>query len=125
MIDYCMYDGLRALAVFTYECIVIFRMISLSKFLHKTIVFGLLRASFTKFYNLITTGRLMNRLSKDIYQIDLLIPSDINLLLNNFGNIVYSLILTMMICTISTIPIAIFYFFLSIFLAFYFMKAKR
>jgi ABC-type multidrug transport system fused ATPase/permease subunit len=40
--------------------------IRLSKNLHHKIVDNLLKASFPKFYNLIMTGRLMNRLSNDI-----------------------------------------------------------
>lgn len=45
-----------------------------SKKLHRYIVNNLLRASFPKFYNVIMTGRLMNRLSKDIYNVDYFIP---------------------------------------------------
>lgn len=49
---------------------VIILMMLLSSKLHASVVFTLLRASFAKFYNVITTGRIMNRLSKDIYEID-------------------------------------------------------
>jgi ABC-type multidrug transport system fused ATPase/permease subunit len=48
-----------------------------SKTLHKKIMNSLLNASFTKFYNTILIGRLMNRLSKDVYNIDLLFPNEV------------------------------------------------
>ena len=40
-----------------------------SKFIHSAVIANLLKASYTKFYNTILIGRLMNRLSKDIYNI--------------------------------------------------------
>ena len=40
-----------------------------SKFIHSAVISNLLKASYTKFYNTILIGRLMNRLSKDIYNI--------------------------------------------------------
>ena len=40
-----------------------------SKFIHKAVICNLLKASYIKFYNTILIGRLMNRLSKDIYNI--------------------------------------------------------
>ena len=41
------------------------------------IVFNLLNASFPDFFNKVLTGRLMNRLTKDIYNIDKEIPNKI------------------------------------------------
>jgi ABC-type multidrug transport system fused ATPase/permease subunit len=51
--------------------------IRLSRNLHADIVGKLLKASFPKFYNVVMTGRLMNRLSKDIYNIDLLMVNEL------------------------------------------------
>lgn len=51
--------------------------INSSKLLHSKIVSNLLRASFPKFYNIVLTGRLMNRLSKDVYYIDSIMPSNL------------------------------------------------
>lgn len=48
-----------------------------SKMIHNNVIKSLLNASYTKFYNTILIGRLMNRLSKDIYNIDLLFPSEV------------------------------------------------
>lgn len=46
----------------------------MSKYLHQVITHNLLRASFPMFYNVILTGRIMNRLSKDIYNVDKELP---------------------------------------------------
>lgn len=51
------------------------RGLKTSKLIHKNVFFRLMRASVTRFYNTILIGRLMNRLSKDIYNIDLLFPN--------------------------------------------------
>ena len=48
-----------------------------SKAIHDNMMNSLLRASYTKFYNTILIGRLMNRLSKDVYNIDLLFPNEV------------------------------------------------
>ncbi|EAR99950.2 ABC transporter C family protein (macronuclear) [Tetrahymena thermophila SB210] len=125
MMLYCLYDSLRLVSILFYEQFIIFRMVSLSRLLHKSIVYKLLRASFTKFYNLITTGRLINRLSKDIYEIDMQIPKDFATVLNNFATIIVSGVTVIMLCNIKTMAIAIFYIFLAIFIAYYFITAKR
>lgn len=51
--------------------------LSTSRKIHNSVIHSLLNASYTKFYNTILIGRLMNRLSKDIYNIDLLFPNEI------------------------------------------------
>jgi ABC-type multidrug transport system fused ATPase/permease subunit len=51
--------------------------LSTSKLIHSNVMASLLNASYTKFYNTILIGRLMNRLSKDIYNIDLLFPNEV------------------------------------------------
>ncbi|KAL4462574.1 hypothetical protein ABPG74_000404 [Tetrahymena malaccensis] len=125
MMLYCLFDTLRVICIFTYETFVVLRMISLSRCLHKSIVFNLLRASFTKFYNLITTGRLMNRLSKDIYEVDTIIPYDFNQLIFQVGMVVVSSAATIIICEFKIASIAIAYFFISLTLSYFFLTAKR
>ncbi|KAL4462575.1 hypothetical protein ABPG74_000405 [Tetrahymena malaccensis] len=125
MMLYCLYDSLRLVSILFYEQFIIFRMVSLSRFLHKSIVYKLLRASFTKFYNLITSGRLINRLSKDIYEIDMQIPKDSATVLNNFASIIVSGVTAIILCNIKTMAIAIVYIFIAIFIAYYFITAKR
>ncbi|KAL4462576.1 hypothetical protein ABPG74_000406 [Tetrahymena malaccensis] len=125
MMFYCLYNAVKIVSIFIYEIFIVLRMVSLSRFLHNTIVYSLLRASFTKFYNLITTGRLMNRLSKDIYEIDMLIPKDIQIFTNLVGTIVVSTITTLTLCNIKTISISIIYLFISVLFTYYFITAKR
>lgn len=45
---------------------------------------SLIKASFPKFYNCIMTGRLMNRLSKDIFNVDTLMFSFLQSSINMF-----------------------------------------
>ncbi|EAR99949.2 ABC transporter family protein (macronuclear) [Tetrahymena thermophila SB210] len=125
MMLYCLFDTLRVISIFIYETFVVLRMLSLSRFLHKSIVFNLLRASFTKFYNLITTGRLMNRLSKDIYEVDTIIPYDFNQLINQVGMVVVSGASTIIICQFKIASIAIVYFFIALLISYFFLTAKR
>ncbi|KAL4479825.1 hypothetical protein ABPG74_020341 [Tetrahymena malaccensis] len=125
IITYCILDIMRCVSILLYEYLIVFRMISLSGYLHKSTVFLLLRASFTKFYNLITTGRIMNRLSKDIYQVDLLIPQDLQSIFNIFGSIINSFTLTVMICPPKIIPVSIISFLLCGFISYYFLLSKR
>ena len=42
--------------------------------LHFNIIFRVLRGSFPKFFNVVTNGRLINRLSSDIYTVDSDLP---------------------------------------------------
>ncbi|KAL4462573.1 hypothetical protein ABPG74_000403 [Tetrahymena malaccensis] len=125
MMGYCALNTLCLLLVMSFELYIVVKMANLSKQLHKSIVFELLRASFTKFYNLITSGRIMNRLSKDIYQVDMQVTQDISSNYYNIGGLLFSIITTFIICNISTIPIGICYIILAIFIAFIFLKAKR
>lgn len=67
----------------------------------------------------------MNRLSKDIYEVDILLPKDIFEILFQIGLIIVSAIATALICNLKTVPIVFVYFFLSIFLTFFFLNAKR
>ncbi|KAL4509416.1 hypothetical protein ABPG72_018347 [Tetrahymena utriculariae] len=125
IITYCILDIIRCVSILLYEYLIVFRMISLSRYLHKSTVFLLLRASFTKFYNLITTGRIMNRLSKDIYQVDLLLPQDLQSIFNIIGSIINTFTLTIMICPPKIIPVSIISFLLCGFISYYFLLSKR
>ena len=100
-------------------------MAGLSRCLHKSIVFKLLRASFTKFYNLITCGRLMNRLSKDIYEIDTLLFIDLSFLLNYSGGLIAMSIMFFFCFSLRATPIGVAYIIFSVVISVYFLKAKR
>ncbi|EAR90721.2 ABC transporter C family protein (macronuclear) [Tetrahymena thermophila SB210] len=122
---FCMYEFIKLIIIFAYESLFVFTMIYLSKFLHNTTVYKLLKASFTKFYNIVTTGRLMNRLSKDIYEIDIFIQQDLKTIMINIALLIVSFTICCYIGNIKVIPIVIVYLFIGIYLAFYFIKAKR
>ena len=53
--------------------------------MHHKISHNLLRGSFPNFYNKIMTGRLMNRLSNDIYYIDSLLADSVNSIISGIG----------------------------------------
>ena len=68
------------------EIYTIFLFINMSKNLYKRITHNLLRASFPKFYNVVLTGRITNRLSIDIYSIDKMLP---DLIMANYDVIIF------------------------------------
>jgi ABC-type multidrug transport system fused ATPase/permease subunit len=70
----------------------IFSQIFLSREIHLKISHNLLRASFPNFYNKIMTGRLMNRLSNDIYYIDSLLADSVNLIVAGIVSVFQSLV---------------------------------
>jgi len=49
---------------------VVMAIVRLGRFLHKRVLKSLLYASLTQFYNRVPIGRILNRLSKDLRQID-------------------------------------------------------
>ena len=59
---------------------------NMSKNLYKIITHNLLRASFPKFYNVVLTGRITNRLSIDIFSIDKMLP---DLIIANYDIIIF------------------------------------
>jgi len=74
MLSFCLVILLAYVIISIMQSYIYFMGIIMSKRIHKKIIERLLLASFTKFYNMIMTGRLMNRLSKDIFTIDVNIP---------------------------------------------------
>ena len=64
----------------------IFLFRNMSKNLYKIITHNLLRASFPKFYNVVLTGRITNRLSIDIFSIDKMLP---DLIIANYDIIIF------------------------------------
>jgi len=67
----------------------------------------------------------MNRLSKDIYEIDTLIFSDISDNFNNFGSLIIMGVLCGLCFNIKAIPIAVVYIVFAILVSYYFLKSKR
>ena len=79
---YCLFKILTKIVMVFVYCLIYFMGVVDSKKIHKNIVDKLIKASFPKFYNVVMTGRLMNRLSKDIYNVDRYLPET---LLQGFG----------------------------------------
>ena len=61
--------------------------------LHYDIIFRILRGSFPKFFNVVTNGRLINRLSLDIYSVDINLPWAIDNLITSFLTFLATLII--------------------------------
>ncbi|CAK61787.1 unnamed protein product (macronuclear) [Paramecium tetraurelia] len=81
--------------------------IKTSSVVHKNIFASLMKASFTQFYNQILIGRLMNRLSKDIYNIDMLFPNQIYNLSIQFTNLIMPLITSLIFLNYIAYPIVL------------------
>ncbi|CAD8094456.1 unnamed protein product [Paramecium primaurelia] len=81
--------------------------IKTSSIIHKNIFISLMKASFTQFYNQILIGRLMNRLSKDIYNIDMLFPNQIYNLSIQFTNLIMPLITSLIFLNYIAYPIVL------------------
>ncbi|CAD8123428.1 unnamed protein product [Paramecium sonneborni] len=81
--------------------------IKTSSIIHKNIFASLMKASFTQFYNQILIGRLMNRLSKDIYNIDMLFPNQIYNLSIQFTNLIMPLITSLIFLNYIAYPIVL------------------
>ncbi|CAD8126347.1 unnamed protein product [Paramecium sonneborni] len=78
-----------------------------SKLIHDNVINSLLNASYTKFYNTILIGRLMNRLSKDIYNIDLLFPNEIQNLTFQVTTLLLPLFSCFLYLNIAALPLLI------------------
>ena len=76
--EFCYWLGASYLTSLLGSLQIVFMAIRNSHLLHFQIIKKLLHASFPRFYNLILTGRLMNRLSKDIYYVDYYLPQYLN-----------------------------------------------
>lgn len=59
-----------------------------SREIHAFMADKLLRASFTQYFNKIVSGRILNRLSKDIYIVDYSIPSQLLTIFTSFLSLV-------------------------------------
>ena len=74
IIIYCFFVFVFSLIGFCRSIIFAFLSRRMSVKLHYDIIFRILRGSFPKFFNVVTNGRLINRLSSDIYMVDGVLP---------------------------------------------------
>ncbi|CAD8145904.1 unnamed protein product [Paramecium pentaurelia] len=99
--------------------------LSTSKKIHNSIIFSLLNASYTKFYNTILIGRLMNRLSKDIYNIDLLFPNEIQNLVIQVTSLLLPLFAGFLYLNPIALPLIIIFFIILIYLTIIYYRCLR
>ena len=83
---------------------------------------GLLYADLSNFFNRVPTGRIVNRLTKDLSELDFKVMDALSFLLVNF----FDLLGTLVICAVAGTPLALIpmalSIALSIFLRKYYMK---
>ncbi|KAM3139119.1 hypothetical protein pb186bvf_008717 [Paramecium bursaria] len=96
--------GILQITTFMYF---LYKGLKTSKFIHSAVISNLLKASYTKFYNTILIGRLMNRLSKDIYNIDLLFPSELNNLTISITSLLIPLLTSLLYLNYYAFPLLI------------------
>ncbi|CAD8078670.1 unnamed protein product [Paramecium sonneborni] len=101
------------------------RGIRTSKQLHEQVINSLVNASYTKFYNTILIGRLMNRLSKDIYNIDLLFPNEVYNLTSWLTTLLLPLIACYLYLNFIALPILIVFFIFIIYLTIIYYRCLR
>ncbi|CAD8201638.1 unnamed protein product [Paramecium pentaurelia] len=103
----------------------LFRGLSTSEQIHVDVIKSLLKASFTKFYNTILIGRLINRLGKDITNIDYMFPNEIYNLIFNIISLLLPLIASIIYLNPVALPVLIVFFIILIVLTIIYYKSLR
>jgi ATP-binding cassette subfamily C (CFTR/MRP) protein 1 len=105
--------------------IIILINLRIGRELHKKIVKELEVADMIEFFNRVPMGRIMNRLSKDIINIDMSIAIIISGTLSTIGSIVFSLAFFVKYVDIYILIPITFFVFLIILLIVFFLKTYR
>lgn len=92
MLKYCLFFLIANISNSILTIYIYARGLKVSKNIHADLISILVRASFTKFYNVTLSGRIKNRLSKDINVIDNSLPDDINYLQTSGFQLISSII---------------------------------
>ncbi|CAD8204242.1 unnamed protein product [Paramecium octaurelia] len=103
----------------------LFRGLKTSEQIHVDVIKSLLKASFTKFYNTILIGRLINRLGKDITNIDYMFPNEIYNLIFNIISLLLPLVASIIYLNPVAIPVLIVFFLIMIALTVIYYKSLR
>lgn len=103
----------------------LYRGLSTSEDIHDSVIKSLLRASFTKFYNTILIGRLINRLGKDITNIDYLFPNEMINFIFNIVSLLLPLVASIVYLNPIALPILIVFFIILIFLTIIYYRSLR
>lgn len=93
--------------------------------MHNNVINSLLNASYTKFYNTILIGRLMNRLSKDVYNIDLLFPTEIQNLTVTLTTLLLPLFACFLYLNYAALPLLLIFFIVMIYLTMIYYRCLR
>lgn len=125
IILYCIVDICRCLSNMMNKVFSFLKNFQISRRLHNTITNNLLRASFTQYFNKILTGRLMNRLSKDIYNIDISLPLGLEEIFKELAFFLSSFILFFEIKDYYFLPVMIILFIFCFWFLYYYMNIMR
>ena len=90
--------------------------------LHYNIIFRILRGSFPKFFNVITNGRLINRLSSDIYTVDSDLPYSIDRFTSAFFSFFATLIIFVILKSWIFQPVIVIYALYCFWIGYYYLK---
>ncbi|CAD8122067.1 unnamed protein product [Paramecium sonneborni] len=103
----------------------LFRGLSTSEQIHEDVIKSLLKASFTKFYNTILIGRLINRLGKDITNIDYMFPNEIYNLIFNIISLLLPLVASFIYLNPVALPVLIVFFLILIVVTIIYYRSLR
>jgi len=103
----------------------LYRGLSTSEDIHESVIKSLLRASFTKFYNTVLIGRLINRLGKDITNIDYLFPNEMINFIFNIVSLLLPLVASIVYLNPIALPILIVFFIILIFITIVYYRSLR
>ena len=119
------YNLLASVAVFLIQTSIDILSVLLSRGLHKDIVSNLLHASFPKYYNKVMTGRLLNRLSRDIQNVDLNLSQQISLTVFMIFGLAAVTLQFVIYRAVIILPAVIVYFIACLILFIYYMSSIR
>jgi ABC-type multidrug transport system fused ATPase/permease subunit len=103
----------------------LYRGLSTSENIHESVIKSLLRASFTKFYNTVLIGRLINRLGKDITNIDYLFPNEMINFIFNIVSLLLPLVASIVYLNPIALPILIVFFIILILITIVYYRSLR
>lgn len=103
----------------------LFLGLSTSGKIHVEVIKSLLKASFTKFYNTILIGRLINRLGKDITNIDYLFPNEMYNLIFNIVSLFLPLVASIIYLNPVALPFLILFFIILIVITVIYYRSLR
>ena len=105
-LSYAIFCFIRILMLFS-------QSIKCSRQLHKDMLINILRAPINLFFDRIPTGRILNRLSKDLAIVDYMIATSFGTLTMTFFGLLADIVVCLLIGSIWIFPLAIIFFIVS------------